>query len=242
MPKSTAVSSAGGPTKRLPSSRAAAKTPWSSAWARQARISLVASRPDGQGRAVPAPRRIRQRHAVGPLQGQDPLADTLPGQPRGPTIKASLAMTSRSSLGAAGLHAQVKLQLAGSRRRFRPGPSVPAAAFAGRWLRPAGRRGAETSEVMATRSSMPGRSTLTATLRPSSRSAGWAWAMEAAATGGSKARNRLSVGRFEGTRATSALWRSQCRRGRRVDPSAARDQRRRSHRRCRPGWKAIEPA
>ena len=58
---------------------------------------------------------------------------------------------------------------------------------------PAARR--STSMSAATRRSMPGRSTFTATSRPSVVLARWAWAREAAATVSSKLSNRLSNGR-----------------------------------------------
>ena len=81
MPKSTAVSRAGAATNRFPSCRSAWKTPWSSAWARKARIRLSASA--GRSRPGCVQRgRIGERRAGRPLQRQHPPGDALPDHRR----------------------------------------------------------------------------------------------------------------------------------------------------------------
>ena len=146
--------------------------------------------PAGPAPAAPAP---PGRTAAGPA-AHSVVSTRLPTPSQitaGARMWPSSAITSPSSLGARRLEAQVELAAAASGRRWRPARAAPAAARRGPAARPAGRPCRMVAMSSATRRSMPGRSTFTATLRPSCRVAGCAWAREAAATGGLEAGEQL---------------------------------------------------
>ena len=131
----------------------------------------------------------------------------------GACMWASLAITSPSSLAAAAS------SLRSSSRASERATAVAAARGSSRRRGTAKRSARRAPSSMApmsaaTRCSMPGLSTFTATRRPSWSTAGWAWASEAAATGGSKLVNRVSSGRSRPA-STSARARSRAKGGRR---------------------------
>ena len=182
MPKSTAVSRAGAATNRLPSCRSAWKTPWSSAWARKARIRLSASAWRSRPGCVQR-RRIGERRARRPLQGQHPLADALPDHRR----RAHVAVVGHhlaQLVGAGRLEAQVELQLQRADHRLGEGARLQPPRRRRPGARPAARPARSAVDVAAPPArSMPGRSTFTATC---GRRPAWprcAWASEAAASG-----------------------------------------------------------
>ena len=211
MPKSTACSMSGAATNRLPSCRSAWKTPWSSAWLRKPRVRWLAS----AGRSSPGRSSAsgRDRGVASTQSRVSTRLETASHTTLGARMWSVSAITSPSSLAAAASRrrsssssserATVAAKARGSSRR---------SGGAQRSARTAPRPRAPTSAD--TRASIPGRSTFTATLRPPTRVAGWAWAREAAATGAPNVSNRLSSGRSSPA-STCALATSRGKGGRR---------------------------
>ncbi len=212
MPKSTAVSRAGGGDEQVPLVQVGVEDAVVQRLGQEGADQVV-----GQGRAVEAVLRQRggigQRRAGRPFQRQHPPARRRPRPPaapacsrRAPSPRAARRRRPPRSAGPAPAPAPAPP----SRRRR----AAPAAATAATRPRPDAPPVRSASTSAATRRSIPGRSTFTATWRPSISFAWCAWASDAPAIASSNSLKRLSSGRPSAA-ATSVLASSAGNGGRR---------------------------